>query len=242
MEREEILYYLNTTDKTEIEHLFARALKVKLENKGDKVFLRGLIEMSNKCRKDCLYCGLRHSVSVDRYELDEETILKEARFAYQARYGSLVIQSGERTDPAFIAKITRLVRRIKEMAGGDMGITLSVGEQTEETYRQWFEAGAHRYLLRIESSNPELYAKIHPSSHSFAQRRECLEYLRRCGYLVGTGVMIGLPFQTMEDLANDLLFFRDLPVDMVGMGPYLEHKQTPLYEYRHLLKIGRAHV
>jgi len=119
-----------------------------------------------------------------------------------------------------------------------LGITLSCGEQTHETYRRWFENGAHRYLLRIESSNPELYYKIHPKTkkHSFEKRLEALQSLRETGYQVGTGVMIGLPFQTVGDLADDLLFLKETDVDMCGMGPYVEHEHTPLYQFKHLLK------
>ena len=124
------------------------------------------------------------------------------------------------------------------MSNGELGITLSCGEQSNETYRRWFESGAHRYLLRIESSTPELYAKIHPQNelHSFDKRLKSLQLLKEIGYQVGTGVMIGLPFQTMENLADDLLFLKQIDVDMVGMGPYIEHEDNPLYEFRHLLK------
>lgn len=149
----------------------------------------------------------------------------------------MVLQGGERSDKPFIDRITRLLQEIKKNSNHELGITLSLGEQTEDTYKRWKDAGAHRYLLRIESSNPELYAKIHPnnSHHSHSTRLKCLESLQRCGYQTGTGVMIGLPFQTITDLANDLLFLQSMDIDMVGMGPYLEHHATPLYEYRHSL-------
>jgi biotin synthase len=149
----------------------------------------------------------------------------------------MVIQSGERTDRVFVENVTRLVSKIRELSAGKLGITLSMGEQTEETYRLWFQAGAHRYLLRIETSNRELYYRIHPQDqrHDFDQRLEALRLLRKTGYNVGTGVMIGLPFQTIGDLANDLLFFKHLDIDMAGMGPYIEHKDTPMYQYRHNL-------
>ncbi len=129
------------------------------------------------------------------------------------------------------------MQEIKKNSNNELGVTLSLGEQTEDSYKRWKDAGAHRYLLRIETSNPELYAKIHPNNplHSHTTRLRCLESLQRCGYQTGTGVMIGLPFQTITDLANDLLFLQSMDIDMVGMGPYLEHHATPLYEYRHLL-------
>ncbi|TAJ15005.1 [FeFe] hydrogenase H-cluster radical SAM maturase HydE [Marinilabiliaceae bacterium JC017] len=202
---------------------------------GKKVYFRGLIEFSNYCTKDCLYCGIRKSNSkVDRYNIDDDAILEAARFAHQNRYGSLVLQSGERSDDAFVERIENLLRRIKAETNGELGITISVGEQTEETFRRWFEAGAHRYLLRIESSNRDLYYKIHPQNHKhdFDTRLNCLHLLKKTGYQTGTGVMIGLPFQTYEDLADDLLFMKELNVDMVGMGPFIEHHDTPLYQYR----------
>jgi biotin synthase len=174
---------------------------------------------------------------VDRYFVSNEEVLEAARYALDNGYGSMVIQSGERTDKVFVDKVTELLDQIKLLSSGKLGITLSMGEQPEETFRQWFDAGAHRYHLRIESSNPDLYYRIHPNDvhHSFENRLESLRLLRKIGYNVGTGVMIGLPFQTLDDLANDLLFFRDLDIDMAGMGPYIEHKDTPLYQYKDIL-------
>ena len=132
----------------------------------------------------------------------------------------------------------RLLKEIKKLSNNELGITLSCGEQTKETYQRWFESGAHRYLLRIEASNRELYYKIHPNTqkHSFEKRLEALSFLKETGYQVGSGVMIGLPFQTFENLADDLLFLKKMDIDMCGMGPYIEHEDTPLYQYRHLLK------
>lgn len=219
--------------------LFQRAQNIKLENIGNKVYFRGLIEFSNICAKDCLYCGIRKSnENVVRYETTDDEILEACRFAWENRFGSVVLQSGELSSPAFENRIDALLRKIKQLSNNELGITLSCGEQSLETYRRWFESGAHRYLLRIESSNPELYLKIHPDNdfHNFDRRLQALSDLRTAGYQVGTGVMIGLPFQTTEDLANDLLFLKQLDVDMVGMGPYIEHEDTPLYQFRHLLK------
>lgn len=215
--------------------LFDASARLRNQTIGKGVYFRGLIEISNLCIKDCLYCGIRHSNSrAHRYSLNEQEILEAARFAYEHRYGSIVLQSGERTDEAFIEQICRLLKEIKRLSNGKLGITLSLGEQSETTYQRWFEQGAHRYLLRIETSNPDLYRKIHPQDdlHAFENRLECLRRLQRCGYQTGTGVMIGLPFQTLEDLADDLLFLKAMNIDMVGMGPYLEHSGTPLYEFR----------
>jgi biotin synthase len=215
--------------------LFKKAREISKQTIGDKVFFRGLIEFSNICTKDCLYCGIRKTNhEAERYDIDDEAILNAARFAWENRYGSVVLQSGERSDSKFVERIGKLLTQIKELSHGELGITLSLGEQTEETYQYWRECGAHRFLLRIETSNEELYYKVHPKNdnHNYQKRRECLALLKKTGYQVGTGVMIGLPFQTWEDLADDLLLMKSLDIDMVGMGPYIEHHDTPLYEFR----------
>ncbi len=218
--------------------LFEAAQAQKLEVVGKKVFFRGLVEFSNICSKDCLYCGIRKSnEKVVRYEATDDEILAACRFAWENRFGSVVLQSGELSSPVFVNRVDRLVKSIKKLSNDELGITLSCGEQNPETYQRWFNSGAHRYLLRIESSNAELYQKIHPNNslHSFEKRLECLNLLKECGYQVGTGVMIGLPFQEIGHLAEDLLFLKKLDVDMVGMGPYIEHEDTPLYQFRQQL-------
>ncbi|MFO7756321.1 MAG: [FeFe] hydrogenase H-cluster radical SAM maturase HydE [Bacteroidales bacterium] len=215
----------------DLNDLFRESARIKQENSGNKVYYRGLIEFSNICEKDCYYCGIRRSnKEVERYNLSDDEILDAARFAYENSYGSVVLQSGELSNPHFTVRVTRLLKEIKKLSDGKLGITISLGEQTEEVYREWFEAGAHRYLLRIEASSPELYSKLHPgdSLHDYHSRLECLHRLRRTGYQTGTGVMIGLPFQTYRDLAGDLLFMKEMDIDMVGMGPYIEHENTPL--------------
>ena len=218
--------------------LFRKAREIKKEFVGNRVYFRGLIEYSNYCAKNCFYCGIRSGNSrVARYEMTGDEVLEAARYAWQNRFASIVLQSGERDDEGFVAKIEQLIGSIQEMARNELHITLSLGEQKPETYRRWFKAGAHRYLLRIEDANAELYRKLHPNDtrHAYQSRIDALMALRATGYQVGTGVMIGLPFQTVSDLADDLIFFRDLDVDMVGMGPYIEHKDTPLYEHRNQL-------
>ena len=219
--------------------LFQQSQKVRINSVGNKVYFRGLIEFSNICSKDCLYCGIRKSnEKVIRYDLTDDEILSACRFAWQNQFGSVVLQSGEISSPAFTKRVDRLLSKIKEISNNELAITLSCGEQSLETYRQWRKSGAHRYLLRIESSNPELYRKIHPENnrHSFQQRIQALNDLKTAGYQVGTGVMIGLPFQTIENLADDLLFIKQMDVDMVGMGPYIEHENTPLFKSRNTLK------
>ena len=219
--------------------LFQRSKEVKEETVGKKVYFRGLVEFSNVCSKDCLYCGIRKSNhNIVRYEASDEEILNACKFAWDNRFGSVVLQSGEISSSSFVKRVDGLLKKIKQFSNNELGITLSCGEQNKETYRRWFESGAHRYLLRIESSNRELYYKIHPENdkHSFEKRIEALGFLKETGYQVGTGVMVGLPFQTYEDLAEDLLFFKKIDIDMCGMGPYIEHEGTPLYHYKKLLK------
>jgi len=238
MNRNEIIEKLSLSEPTEIAALYAQANAVKTATIGNKVYLRGLIEFSNICGKNCYYCGIRReNKAVKRYELSDEEVLFAVDFAWKNRYGSVVLQSGEQQTAHFTKRITNILRQIKKFTNNEVGITLSCGEQSAETFRQWFDAGAHRYLLRIETSNKELYYKLHPNNkqHSFENRLAAIEHLQNEGYQVGTGVMIGLPFQTIGHLADDLLFFKSMNVDMVGMGPYLEHSQTPLFRHNKLL-------
>lgn len=237
LNREDVVELLKTegNDKT---LLFTRAAEVKAQFVGRKVYFRGLIEMSNICRKNCFYCGIRAgNPLIKRYNLSDDEVVDAAIFAWRNKYASLAIQTGEVTNPAFTERISNLLIRINKATSSELGITLSMGEQTEDTYRDWFSSGAIRYLLRIETTSRELYQKLHPTdgAHDFDLRVECLRAIRRVGFQVGTGVMIGLPFQTLEHLADDLLWFRSMDIDMVGMGPYVEHPDTPLYKYRDLL-------
>ena len=237
LDKEDIKVLLSARG-AQMKSLLRRGLEVKLSHLDNYVHLRGLIEFGNVCEKNCLYCGLRSgNDKVERYCLSDDEVLECAQLAHELGYGSVALQSGERSDRGFVDRITRLVREIKKIDGGSLGITLSLGEQSEETYRQWFEAGAHRYLLRIESSTEELYYKIHPHNdlHSFTRRLECLETLKRVGYQTGTGVMVGLPYQTLDHLADDLLFFKRMDVAMVGLGPYIPHPDTPLYRLKELV-------
>ncbi|MFA6294021.1 MAG: [FeFe] hydrogenase H-cluster radical SAM maturase HydE [Victivallales bacterium] len=226
---EDIKVLLSLSSKSEMQELFEKAYAVKSEHVGKKVYFRGIIELSNICEKDCYYCGIRKSnLSQRRYLMTEDEILSAADWAFKSNYGSIVLQSGENTSKAFTSFIEKIIIEIKKLSAGKLGITLSLGEQLDSVYRKWHDAGAHRYLLRIETSNEELYGRIHPDKHSFKDRLNCLRRIREAGYQLGTGVMIGLPFQTMDDLANDILFFREIDADMIGMGPYIVHKETPL--------------
>ncbi len=226
--REQCCRWLRVKDPELLEHLYRAAYKVKCREVGPVVQLRGLIEISNYCLRDCLYCGIRKSnAKTRRYALSIDEIVESAGVAASFRYGSIVLQGGERNDKEFTDYITEVLKAIKQ-SYPELGITLSLGEQSQEVYQQWFEAGAHRYLLRIESSNPELFRKIHPMEQSWASRRKALEYIRAAGYQVGTGAMSALPYQATEDMVSDLFFYKELSVDMIGMGPYIPHHDTPM--------------
>lgn len=226
---DDLVYILGLEAGDELDKVFEAAYKVKLQNVGNKVYLRGIIEFSNICASDCYYCGIRKSSkNVKRYNMSESEILAQAMEAMALGYGSIVIQGGEVASEDFTSKIENVIKQIKKESGDKLGITLSLGIQDYDTYKRWFDAGAHRYLLRIETTNKELFKSLHPESQSFEARIDGLGNLARAGYQVGTGVMIGLPGQTIEDLANDILFFKKLDVDMIGMGPFIPHDATPM--------------
>lgn len=225
------------TEGSNPDALFKQSHEIKSNNCTNTTWLRGLIEYSNICSKDCLYCGIRKSNGlVKRYVLSEEDVLSATKYAYESGFGSIVIQAGEVCSEKHIKRIESLLPKIKQLSNNELGITLSLGEQSRDACLRWFEAGADRYLLRIETSSKDLYARIHPAGYSLERRIEALRDLRDIGYQVGTGVMIGLPFQTIENLADDLLFMRDMDIDMCGMGPYIEHRDTPLFEFKGTLK------
>lgn len=231
LERGELAEILGLEGEADLASLFRAAYAVKTRHSGRGVSLRGLIEMGNVCAKDCFYCGIRRgNAKAERYRLGADDVVRMAEWAYRAGYGSVVIQAGEVASDEHTGLVAGIVRRIAEFSRGEMGVTLSLGEQDDDVYRRWRQAGAHRYLLRIETSSPDLYRHLHPADHSFARRRRCLDVLRRLGYQVGTGVMSGLPGQTAEDLADDIVFFREMDVDMIGMGPFIPHPDTPLGE------------
>lgn len=235
--KEEIVFLLSTNVEDR-NKLYAKAAEIREKYIGRKVYFRGLIEMSNLCQKNCLYCGIRvGNTKVKRYNLSDDEVVEAAVFAWKNRYGSIAIQTGEVNTKNFTERVEHLIDKINQETNSELGITLSLGEQSEDTYQRWFNKGAVRYLLRIESSNRELYYKLHPNDkhHNFDDRLECLRTLRKIGYQVGTGVMIGLPFQTFEHLAEDLLWMQEMDIDMVGMGPYVEHADTPLFVYKEAL-------
>jgi biotin synthase len=231
--KQEIVTLLRSAGEDRLK-LFEKAKNIKAAQVGRIVYFRGLIEYSNHCSKNCYYCGIRSgNRKYTRYRMTDAEVIEAALFAHENRFASIVIQSGEQSSRKHVDTIEWLLREIGRRTAGKLHVTLSLGEQREETYRRWFEAGAHRYLLRIEVSNPDLYRKLHPANslHDFEKRVESLRMLKRIGYQVGSGVMIGLPFQCVDDLADDLLFLQEIDIDMAGMGPYIEHEETPLFQY-----------
>jgi biotin synthase len=218
--------------------LVEEAGKVKEHYVGNKVYFRGLIEYSNICSKNCYYCGVRcGNKNFNRYKMTKQEVFVAAKYAHENEYASIVIQAGERTDSAFINDIEEMLFSISQKYNQELRVTLSLGEQADETYQRWENAGSHRYLLRIETSIRELYSKLHPNDgkHTYDERVDAIRRLQKLGFQAGTGVMVGLPFQNVEHLADDILFFREMDIDMFGLGPYIEHEDTPLYEYRNQL-------
>lgn len=206
--------------------LLAAADRVRREQVGDAIWLRGLIEFSSHCRCNCHYCGLRRdNQKASRYRLSEEQILAATGQVAAAGLGTVVLQSGEDTWWT-VERLQRVIRAIKEQHP-HLAITLSIGERTYDEYVALRQAGADRFLLRFETSNQELYAQLHPGT-SLAQRLECLHDLQQLGYEVGSGCLVGLPGQTLADLANDLLLIKKLDLPMVGIGPFIPHPDTPL--------------
>jgi len=204
--------------------IFAAAREVKARCGRTETLPRGLVECSNVCAKNCRYCGIRRdNGGVRRYRLDESDVLAAIDEARRRGYPAVAFQAGEVESEANTAYYERLVR-----AAQPLEVTLSLGEQTEDVYRRWKEAGALRYLIRIETSNRDHYAKLHPADCSFDRRLDCIRTLKRLGYVTGTGVLIGFPGQTLRDLADDIVFFGAENVDMVGMGPFIPHAATPL--------------
>lgn len=211
------------------EYLFAKSRAVREKIYGKDVYMRGLIEFTNYCKNDCLYCGIRRSAKgADRYRLTEEQILDCCETGYGLGFRTFVLQGGEDgfyTDE----KIVSIVSRIKEKFP-DCAVTLSIGEKSRESYEKFHKAGADRYLLRHETANSEHYGKLHPKELSLENRMRCLADLKELGFQTGCGFMVGSPYQTAENLAEDLLYIYDLKPHMVGIGPFVPHHDTPFAE------------
>lgn len=222
---EEYLFLIQNRNECK-DYLFKKADEVARRIYGKEIYIRGLIEFSNICKNDCLYCGIRRSnKKASRYRLTTEEILSSADLGYSLGFRTIVMQSGE--DLYFSDEIlSDIIRKIKEKYN-DIAITLSIGERTFESYKKLKEAGADRYLLRHETCSKEHYEKIHPKEMSFDNRIRCLDNLKELGYQVGCGFMVGSPYQTEENLAEELLFLKRMNPHMVGIGPFISHKDTP---------------
>ena len=227
MNRSEILHWLHEEDEKRLEKLWQWADDARKKTVGDEVHLRGLIEISNYCVRECGYCGIRSgNKKLSRYRMSKEEIMNGVGDAITYGYGTVVLQAGEDygIERDWLAS---LVHRIKSETS--LAVTLSLGERPEGDLKAWRNAGADRYLLRFETSDPDLYHFIHPSfPNPLSNRLVILESLRSLGYEVGSGVMIGIPGQTYKSLANDIDLFRRLNLDMIGVGPYIAHPETPL--------------
>ena len=220
LSKEEIVQIL----KGEPAELFKAADRVRQKYGGDEIHLRGLIEFSNYCKQNCLYCGFRRDNNkVTRFRLTEEQIIQFAKDAVDLGYKTIVLQSGE--DAYFT--VEKMVHIISEIKKFNIAITLSIGEKTFDEYEKYKKAGADRFLLRIETTDKKLYQKLDPDMN-WENRLRCLKDLKELGYEVGTGCLIGIPGQTLESLAEDILFFKEIDADMIGLGPFIPNENTPL--------------
>ena len=228
---EELLALITTTEPNINQLLASAADKVRRKYYGNKVYIRGLIEFTNYCKNNCYYCGIRAGNSqAHRYRLTKEQILDCCSEGYRLGFRTFVLQGGE--DPYYTdERICHIVAAIRAQHP-DCAITLSIGEKERASYQAYFDAGANRYLLRHETADAEHYAKLHPASMSLANRKRCLFDLKEIGYQVGSGFMVGSPFQTPENLLADLRFLQELMPDMIGIGPYITHEQTPFAQQK----------
>lgn len=223
---EEFRFLIDRRNRSSAAYLFEKARIRQQENFENRIYLRGLIEFTNYCRNDCYYCGLRRSNrNCERYRLSMEDILACCEVGYQLDFRTFVLQGGEDThySPEDIAGI---VSAIKDRFP-DCAVTLSAGEWSKEVYQSWFDAGADRYLLRHETADPEHYSLLHPPELSLENRMRCLRDLKEIGYQVGAGMMLQAPYQTTEHIVRDLLFLRGLNPEMIGIGPFIPHHDTP---------------
>lgn len=229
--KKELLYLLDNINEGEKDYLISKAHDTRMKYYSNKVYLRGLIELTSFCKKDCLYCGLRRSnKNAQRYRLDIDDVLECVRKGDKLGYKTFVLQGGE--DAYYSDEIMKNIIKAIKKEFPENAITLSLGERSYESYRNLFEAGADRYLLRHESASKELYESIHPGE-PFEERFNCLKNLKEIGYQAGAGFMVGIPNQTNEDLVNDLIFVKKFAPAMCGIGPFIPHKDTPLKEYKH---------
>ncbi len=226
LSKEEFAEIIKNHTQENDEYLFEKARNIREKIYGKAVYMRGLIEFTNYCKNDCLYCGIRRSAkNAERYRLSEEQILDCAETGYKLGFRTFVLQGGE--DNHYSDEmICNIVSEIKKKFP-DCAVTLSIGEKSRESYEKYFSAGADRYLLRHETANEEHYGKLHPKELSLKNRKRCLSDLKEIGFQTGCGFMVGSPFQTAENLAEDLIYINELQPHMVGIGPFIPHHDTP---------------
>ncbi len=223
LEYTHLLSFMNPDDE---KYLRETARKKAISIFGNQVKMRGLIEISNYCKNNCYYCGIRNGNRyLARYRLDKQTILDCCAIGAEMGFQTFVLQGGEDTYHTS-QWIKDLVQEIR-ITYPDKAITLSLGERTADEYRSWFNAGADRYLLRHETYDAKHYSKLHPSVMSFDNRIQCLHTLQKIGFETGTGIMVGSPYQTLDNIVNDLMFIQEFSPEMIGIGPFLHHKDTP---------------
>lgn len=226
LDKSEYSYLIENHTPEIDEYLFEKSKRIREKYYGKDIYIRGLIEFSNYCRNDCFYCGIRRSnVNAQRYRLTNDEILSCCEEGYELGFRTFVLQSGEDpyyTDDRMVDIISAIKKRFPASA-----VTLSLGEKTYDQYKAYFDAGADRYLLRHETADEEHYKRLHPKELSLDNRKRCLFDIKKIGYQVGTGFMVGSPYQTAECLAEDMLFLKELEPQMVGIGPFISHKDTP---------------
>lgn len=226
LDKNEIVSILSDNDENINNILFECARKRSVEKFGKEIYTRGLIEVSSYCKNNCFYCGIRKgNKNAVRYRLEKDQILECCKIGYELDFRTFVLQGGE--DPYFFDDeiLCDIVSTIRQKYS-DCAITLSLGERSYESYKKLYDAGANRYLLRHETSNPCHYAKLHPKELSLENRIKCLENLKEIGYQVGTGMMIGSPYQTISDIADDIIFIKKFKPQMIGLGPFIPHSES----------------
>jgi biotin synthase len=226
LEADELIHLLSRLSDPLSRYLFDKSRKTADKFFGNRIYVRGLIEFTNYCKNNCYYCGIRSgNKKADRYRLSKEQIMECCRLGYDLGFRTFVLQGGEDnhfTDDMMVDIIKEIKRNYPDCA-----LTLSVGEKTYDTYKAFYDAGADRYLLRHETANAEHYQRLHPGGQTLESRKECLQALKSIGFQVGTGFMVGSPYQTVKDLADDLLFIKELSPAMIGIGPFIPHQDTP---------------
>lgn len=228
--RDELIRLIGSYNESDRDYAASLAREVSLKIFGNKIYFRGLIELTNYCRNNCYYCGIRRGNSnVRRYRLTEDDVVSCCDYGYKTGFRTFVLQGGE--DEYFTdERVVALIRLIKEKYP-DCALTLSLGEKSRQSYQMFFDAGANRYLLRHETATESHYAKMHPAELSLANRMRCLRDLREIGYQTGCGFMVGSPFQTVDNIADDILYIKEFDPQMVGIGPFIPHKDTPFRDF-----------